>query len=313
VPTPPATAVPPTSKVSAAASHNNLGDMAPASTCIVCAAPQYELFRHGDFAYARCERCGLVSSVPLPSEDEIIAHYAGKFAAGNYELSRRFLPQIRRVYRQFVDSLAALIDLRSGPRVLDVGCFTGDFLVQLAERGADVYGLELQPEAVEIAQRALPGRVFRADVHGTRFPEGPFDVVTATGLIEHVIDPVALLRRMSDLLRPGGILLLETPDSGSAVARLLGRFWPPYATVEHIHLFSRRSLVRALGTSFEDVRSRPHWKPLPVEYVYENMKNFGPELRRVLSPVYHVLPRYVQRSALPFYVGEMIVTAKKAA
>jgi hypothetical protein len=52
---------------------------------------------------------------------------------------------------------------------------------------------------------------------------------------------------------------------------------------------------------------------LPVEYVYENMKNFGPELRRVLSPVYSILPRPVRQSALPFYVGEMIVTAKKVA
>jgi SAM-dependent methyltransferase len=251
--------------------------------------------------------------VPIPSEAQIMAHYAGKFSVGNYEVSRRFLPQLRRVHAQYVEILAGLVDFQSSPRVLDVGCFTGDLLVMLRDRGADVYGLELQPEAVEIAAKALPGRVFRADVHGTRFPQGPFDVVTATGLIEHVVDPITLLRRMNELLKPDGILLLETPDSGSALARLMGRFWPPYAAVEHIHLFSRRSLRRALGDAFRNVRTRPHWKPLPVEYVYENMKNFGPELRRVLSPVYSILPRPVRQSALPFYVGEMIVTAKKVA
>ena len=286
--------------------------MVAASTCIVCRASQHEHVRAGVFSYARCERCKLVSSVPLPTEAEIVAHYARKFGDGNYELIRRFAPQYRRVYRQFVEILARMVDLRNGPRVLDVGCFTGDLLVMLRERGADVYGLELQREAVEIAARALPGRIFRADVAGSSFPPGPFDVVVASGLIEHVTDPVALLRRLHDLLRPGGVLLIETPDSGSAPAHVLGRYWPPYAPIEHIHLFSKRSLLRALAGSFVDVRVRPHWKHLPVEYVYEMMANFGPALRRVVAPLYEVLPGFARRAALPFYVGEMIVTARRA-
>ena len=207
--------------------------------------------------------------------------------------------------------MSELTAFNTKPRVLDVGCFTGDLLQLLAERGADVYGLELQREAVSIANERLPGRVFQADVHGTAFPQGPFDIVTATGLIEHVVDPVALVRRMADLLRPGGILLLQTPDSGSIPARLLGRYWPPYAPVEHIHLFTRNSIHRVLTGAFDDVAIRAHWKRLPVDYVYEMMINFGPQLRRLVTPIYRVTPGPIRRSALPFYAGEIIVTARR--
>jgi len=57
-------------------------------------------------------------------------------------------------------------------------------------------------------------------------------------------------------------------------------------------------LLTEAGLQEIDIRS--HWKTLPVEYVYQMMQNYGPELRRVLMPIYKLCPRFVRDSALPF-------------
>lgn len=282
--------------------------------CIVCAGEMRPVFGRGGHEYFRCRVCGLVSTLPVPSEGEIERHYAAGFANGNYALLQRFAESYRRVYRQF---LAALDDVYRGPappegrRLLEIGCFTGDFLELALAAGYDVTGFELQPEAAEIAGDKLPGRILRTDIRNVNLPSEAFDVICLLGLIEHVPEPVALLERCAGLLKPKGCLLIETPDARSLPARLLGRFWPPLAPVEHIHLFSERALRRSLERwGLRVTRVSAHWKRLPVEYVHAMMEHFGPELRRFSAPVYRCLPGFIRRAALPFYAGEMIVVAR---
>lgn len=258
-----------------------------------------------------------MSTYPLPDSATIEAHYAKKFQEGNYELLREYSGQYLGVYSKFVTVLERKLQsshatLR-GLSVLDIGCFTGDFLGLLTERGVvDVYGLELQPEAVEIATQKLPGRIFKADVFSEDFPAVTCDVVTLLGVIEHVIDPIGLLRRACELLKPGGTLMLQTPNSTSSLAHVLGRFWPPYTPVEHIHLFSKRALSQALnGLGLVDVTFKAHWKKLPIAYVYHMLQHFGPELHQLFRPLFRLLPSNIMNLSLPFYVGEVIVTARK--
>jgi 2-polyprenyl-3-methyl-5-hydroxy-6-metoxy-1,4-benzoquinol methylase len=279
--------------------------------CCVCGTVQRPLFRYRGFRYRRCPACGLVTTYPLPDNAAIEQHYAAKFAAGNYALRRRFEEEYQAVERQYLALLERRVQV-ARPSVLDVGCFTGGFLQLLARRGWDVYGLELQQQAVEVARRHLPGRIFQADLYGDRFPQRQFDVVSLLGLIEHVTDPMRMLGRCAELLGAGGTLIVETPSSSSLPARAMGRYWPPYAPVEHIHLFSRRALRQAVArVGLETVQLSSHWKSLPVAYVFEMLQTFGPELHRLLAPAYRLVPRFVRRARLPFYVGEMILLARK--
>jgi 2-polyprenyl-3-methyl-5-hydroxy-6-metoxy-1,4-benzoquinol methylase len=283
----------------------------PAETCCVCGTAQRPLFRYRGHRYHRCPRCGLVSTWPVPDDATIAAHYARKFAAGNYELRRRFEQEYQAVERQYLELLQPRLRVPH-PSVLDVGCFTGCFLQLLERQGWDVYGLELQPEAVAVASGRLPGRIFQADLHGDRFPQRRFDVVSLLGVVEHVTDPMRLLGRCAELLAPGGTLIVQTPNSGSLLARVMGRYWPLYEPVEHIHLFSRRSLQEAVArVGLRDVRVRSHWKPLPVAYVYEMLQTFGPEFHRLLTPLHRTLPRAARAASLPFYMGELILLAEK--
>jgi 2-polyprenyl-3-methyl-5-hydroxy-6-metoxy-1,4-benzoquinol methylase len=285
--------------------------------CLVCGDLQTPRFEYQGYYYHQCQTCGLVSTYPLPEEQVVEEHYSHKFIEGNYRLLQDYAEQYRSVYQTFTEVLSKTMKGQggalTGTSILDIGCFTGEFLELLQAAGADVFGLELQAEAVAIANERLPGRVYKADFFGAEFPQREFDAITLMGVIEHVVDPVSIIKRTHQLLKSEGLIMLQTPNSGALLARLLGKHWPPYQPVEHIHLFSERSLQRLLiDTGFEDIHITNHVKRLPVAYVYAMMANFGTELRKIVAPFYNLLPQAARNVQLPFYIGEMIVTARKS-
>jgi len=106
-----------------------------------------------------------------------------------------------------------------GGRVLDVGCGTGFLAERLARRGFGGVGIDLSPDSVEIANERLrdigPGTL-RAEV-GSAYdpPEGTFDLITLTDVLEHLEDPRACLGALRSRLVPGGLLVVSTPNRRS--------------------------------------------------------------------------------------------------
>lgn len=106
------------------------------------------------------------------------------------------------------------------PRVLDVGCGTGFLLEQLAGLGWSGVGVDLSPESVAHATRRLEemgaGDRLTAVV-GSAYepPEGSFELITLTDVLEHLEDPRACLRALRERLAPGGLLVISTPNRRS--------------------------------------------------------------------------------------------------
>ncbi len=291
--------------------------MTKRTVCVACGRKIVPWFTKGVFTYFQCTSCKTVMTSPLPTNKQILAHYKQKFETGNYFLARQFSSSYLHVYQQFVDILEKKYRERGmelgGKRVLDVGCFTGDFLVLLSHKGADVYGSELQKEAVILANKKLPGRIMRSDIASKQFPKKKFDAVTLLGLIEHVTDPVTLLSSTRKILAKNGLLMIQTPNSGSGLASAFGKWWPPLTPIEHIHVFSAkglRALLEAHG--YTDIVIQPHIKWLPIAYVYHQFNNFGTHFMIVLKPFGWLLSRLPPYICLPFYGGEMIVTARNS-
>lgn len=284
--------------------------------CLACGGLMQVWFERFGFKYVHCTVCASAVTNPIPSERQIKAYYRAKFKTGNYLLLRQFADQYKRVYQQFVDVVELRLkeegDKISGKKILDVGCFTGEFLELMEAKGALGYGTELQTDAVKIAQIKFPKRIIVADINTKNFPKLKFDIVTCLGLIEHVTDPVALMASAHKILKPGGLLVIQTPDAGSALAKLLGSLWPPLVPLEHIHVFSAEGLKLFLAASgFTDIRIEPHVKPLPVAYVYRQFSTFGHHFGKMLKPFGWILSDLPPAITLPFYGGEMIVTAVK--
>jgi 2-polyprenyl-3-methyl-5-hydroxy-6-metoxy-1,4-benzoquinol methylase len=161
-----------------------------------------------------------------------------------------YVPLNERRHRAHAKLLEAV---GTGNRVLDVGCSSGYLARPLAERGNTIVGLELDPEAARAAEEFCE-LVLVGDVETMDLPlePGSFDVVLGGDVIEHLRDPGATLARLRPLLRPGGRVVLSTPNVANWAVRLSllsGRWRYTDRGIldrSHTHLFTRATLAETL-------------------------------------------------------------------
>jgi 2-polyprenyl-3-methyl-5-hydroxy-6-metoxy-1,4-benzoquinol methylase len=133
-------------------------------------------------------------------------------------------------------------------RTLDVGCGYGGFVVAFSQHGFESYGIELEPARVELSNKnckdyGLQDRIFQINVLEPDLKErlGTFDVITCNDVIEHVMDMPLAMKNITQLLNPGGILLMEIPNKDSLA--FLGRDG-------HYELFGITQLPRAEAAAY---------------------------------------------------------------
>jgi SAM-dependent methyltransferase len=132
----------------------------------------------------------------------------------------------------------------AGGEVLDVGCGGGAFLERMRELGWRTLGVEPDPRAVEVARVRRGLDVRSGTLEEQRFEGARFDAVTSSHVIEHVHDPLGFLRECARVTKPGGRVVVVTPNTGSLGRRRLGAGWIGLDPPRHLHLFSRDTLRR---------------------------------------------------------------------
>ncbi|MGQ0578421.1 MAG: class I SAM-dependent methyltransferase [Betaproteobacteria bacterium] len=145
--------------------------------------------------------------------------------------------------------------------LLDVGCSSGAFMTAARARGFDVQGVEPAPKAAKSAA-AAGFSVFRGTLEQAAFPEGSFDAIAVLEVIEHLTDPLSLLRECRRVLKTDGVLAIGTGNAGSLTLRVLGADWD-YLQIRkhggHISFFNPRSmrmLAQRTGFVVERIRTR---------------------------------------------------------
>lgn len=176
---------------------------------------------------------------------------AGLYEGGFYEKgAQRFrISLAERIMRWFRVARARKIHglLNRPSRVLDVGCGRGFTLAALQSLGHEVHGTQLSTEALAFARESLHlAHIEPRDLLEIGYPEGWFDAITIYHVLEHMGDPIALLREAARILRPGGLLIVEVPHAGGLGARLAGRYWLGWDVPFHRFHFTRATLQRAL-------------------------------------------------------------------
>ena len=132
-----------------------------------------------------------------------------------------------------------------GGRLLDVGCGNGGFLMLAKQAGWQVEGLDFDAGAVHAA-RSRGLEVHHGGVEVLSGRNVCYDVITLCHVIEHVHDPIATLRRLHALLKPGGVLWLDTPNLSSLGSSRFGPHWRGLETPRHLVLFSPEAIEIAL-------------------------------------------------------------------
>lgn len=175
-------------------------------------------------------------SVLAPTDDELWEYYRG------YPVHPGVSPITLKRYDELLDGFERF---RRTNRIIDVGCGAGTFLERAAARGWQVHGTEYGRIPVEtcLAKGLLvrEGALDPAD-----YEEGMFDVVTSFEVIEHLNEPGIELEKMRQVLRPGGLLYLTTPNYRCVGHLLAGKDWSVVNYPEHLSLFSPWTMKRLL-------------------------------------------------------------------
>ena len=151
------------------------------------------------------------------------------------------------------DFKAMYLQTRPGARLLEIGCGSGDQLAFLQGLGWQVEGLDVDLVAAGVASaRGL--KVHVGSLEEQCFPARQFDAIVSSHVIEHVHDPVGLLRECSRILSPGGRLVIITPNTTSWLHKWFGSNWLALDSPRHLHLFNSISLRRAAEHSGFSVR-----------------------------------------------------------
>lgn len=228
--------------------------------CDLCGADDYVvLFERSDarhdvaglYRMVQCQTCELLYLNPRPSEETLTRHYPEDYAP--FDVSRGLLGRVTRVLRRReADGTRAWIPDRG--RVLELGCAAGDLLLPLRTAGFDVVGVEPSASASRRAREQYGLPVHTGTLASAELPSGTFDAVVIRSVIEHLPSPVADLRRIAALLKPGGHLFITTDNADSTDRRAFGQDWYGFDVPRHLNVFSSKTLTRALTSANFTVR-----------------------------------------------------------
>lgn len=204
-----------------------LAEVLQASGCNDLALDQYEWLR-------TAAEPGEVPRIVQSMEQCLADHYyfppsyakrlsTGEYAAGhNAEVWRRYARRDIQRGREIVRVIRQWIPLE-GRRVLDVGSGYGGMMISMAEQGAHITGVEIDPERARMGKLRLeevgiPCDYREADICDpiARDGMGTFDVITCQDVLEHVMDPTLMIQTMCSMLRPGGVIFVQVPNKWGA-------------------------------------------------------------------------------------------------
>jgi 2-polyprenyl-3-methyl-5-hydroxy-6-metoxy-1,4-benzoquinol methylase len=233
----------------------------------------------GEFRFGKCDACGAGILIVRPTERSLARYYPEDYGPYSHRSKRAQRSLVGRIARRIQLLVPALLpdaavkleeELRHGDghrrgcRILDVGCADGRHLARDVAAGWDATGVDFSPIAVERARsRGLDvrlGTIFRHDLG-----RESFDLVRMSHVIEHVPDPIALLRRGRDLLVPGGRLHISTPNFASPSASFFGTYWVELDAPRHLILFTPGSL-RAAAHSVRLVVEKERHEVVPSDF-----------------------------------------------
>jgi SAM-dependent methyltransferase len=218
----------------------------------------------------QCRSCSFVFNEPAAGAEDHLEHYARVD-------DPQYLEQRASRRLSYARELDRLEELCAGRDLLEVGCYAGFFLEQARERGWRVMGVEPSQWAADFARRELGLEVWNGPIE-SYVPEDParsFDVVALWDVLEHLSDPVTVLRRVRSLLRPEGLLAFTTHNLDAPIARWLRGRYPFFMEMHTVHLNDRTRELLLRTTGFVEVERHVHRRAVRLGYLLSRLRRLG--------------------------------------
>ena len=166
----------------------------------------------------KCKQCGLIYINPRIKPDLILQGYS----EGSDEIFVSQAPGRERTFARCLDIIERYTQNKRG-KILDIGAANGSFLFVAKQRGWEISGVEPNVWMCNWAKKHYEVAINPSTLFEQKYPDKSFDVITIWGVLEHVPNPNAVLEECNRILKEEGVLVINYPNIGSWIAKILGR------------------------------------------------------------------------------------------
>ncbi|MCA9321208.1 MAG: class I SAM-dependent methyltransferase [Salinibacterium sp.] len=252
----------------------------PEFGCDLCGGRENaHLLEKSGASYRQCSCCGLIFSAQTDRDSERIndkyfAEEIAKYAAKHYSHKKQL------VYSR---KLKLFAPYRKLNRLLEVGANVGGFVHRAKREGWEAFGVEPVAACCDYARDHHDLKMFNALLEEAHLPERSFDAVYSNAVFEHLPSPSRVLEEIKRVLRPGGVVFIDTVNWASYTRENLGARWRLVDPTHHLVLYTPQTLrrycekagLRVIRLATHGVRFRENSRPLP-----RGMARVADELRK---------------------------------
>jgi 2-polyprenyl-3-methyl-5-hydroxy-6-metoxy-1,4-benzoquinol methylase len=251
----------------------------------------------------KCRKCGLIYANPRYLVGQIKTNYCEMVDAaylkeeiGRRESARSILNVLKR--------------MRKSGRLLDIGCATGFLIDEAIRYGWNVYGVDLSYWAIDYAKERLGLlNVTQGTLNEVRYPDNFFDVVIMKDVIEHLPDPKSELTEIYKIIKPGGIICVNTPNIASLTSKILkARWWG--VNQAHLYYFtwyyfkwgSLHKMLHKVG--FYPFRTKSHVRIFTFDYWVCRFSSYNKAIYNLLALLMYRF--HLEKQPLRINLGDQI-------
>lgn len=244
-------------------------------TCIICDNKMQAVYNDiyddrygypGLFEIYECEFCGQMKTVPTVVDSDLYTNYYPRKEIDIDKITEQ-LVDLSSKWSRFKSWIKGVNNqghyyAKPGMMVLDYGCGTGTSLLELRTIGVEGYGVEADANIKKIAER------YHLNIHVGKLSDNPFpdiyfDLIILNQVVEHIPDPLSLIKELLKRLTKEGMIVLSFPNADSIYRKIFGRYWINWHVPYHLHYFNKRS-IKALCKKEE-------WQPLKQKTITPNI------------------------------------------
>lgn len=233
-----------------------------------------------EFEIMECDDCKLLFTYPCPAPDKIGSYYKSEDYLSHNEEKKGLFAKIynivkkRNIKNKFNIAFDGFQKHTQNPKILDIGCGIGDFLLYAKNNGCNVAGIEPDDNARKIAEKKLYSKVLSPD-ELQNIPDNSFDIITMWHVLEHVDNLKIEIYHLQRILKKNGKLVLALPNYKSFDAVYYKDKWAAYDVPRHLNHFSKESINNIFKpTELQQIDTKPlKWDSFYISMLSEQYMN----------------------------------------
>lgn len=249
--------------------------------CFNCSSTDTKAYKKiGTHVISFCNQCHLLFTSTISAASDAAVNQ--EWYSENY--ISEYIKREDDLKKRFRDKVVEIELVKKGGSLLDLGCGIGLFLESFIESARftwRLYGVDINDKLVQKAKIRIGrkvSKIYLGRLSTLGLKENSLDCVTCFDVLEHDDQLESTLREIKKILKPSGLLLIQSPNHSSVMAQLCGSFWDWWAVPDHIFHFNASSLSTILKSHGFRVRKLYTWDP-PKEFISNIQGSFKNRLR----------------------------------